>query len=176
MDQLSLRRTIDLWQREPERALGKPAVTGHAQGTRAALQSGSFQWEADLPEALGGSGKAPSPTQLLLSALAGCAVVFLADTLAPQLGVPLEAVAATARCRADSRGLLGMAGVSPDLQDVELEIELTSSAPEPALRQLLAVWEERCPIYRALIAPTAVALRWKTAAHEQPAAGGAGRL
>lgn len=176
MDSPSLTQTIALWQHEPERAQGKPTVAGHTQGARAVLQGGSFQWEADLPEALGGSGKAPSPTQYLLSALAGCAVVFLADTLAPQLGVQLEAVAATARCRTDSRGLLGMAGVSPDLQDVELAIELTSSAPEPALRHLLEVWQERCPIYRALVAPTAVALHWTTAGAEQPAAGRAARL
>ncbi len=175
MDNPSLTRTIDLWQREPERAQGKPAVTGHSQGPRAALQAGSFQWETDLPEALGGSGKAPSPTQLLLSALAGCAVVFLTDTLAPQLGVALDAVSATARCRTDSRGLLGLAGVSPDLQDLELEIEVTSSAPEPELRHLLAVWQERCPIYRALVSPAAVALRFTTATG-QPAERRAARL
>ncbi len=170
MDQTSLSRTIDLWQREPERAQGKPTVVGHSQGTRATLQSGSFQWDSDLPDPLGGSGKAPSPTQLLLSALAGCAVVFLNDTLAPQLGIHLEAVSATARCRTDSRGLLGLAGVSPDLQEIELDIELTSSASEPALQGLLDAWQARCPIYRALVAPSAVALHWKTVAPAQRAA------
>jgi uncharacterized OsmC-like protein len=171
MDHPSLTRTIDLWQREPERAQGKPTAVGRTQGTRATLQSGSFQWDTDLPEPLGGSGKAPSPTQLLLSALAGCAVVFLNDTLAPQLGVDLEAVAATARCRTDSRGLLGMAGVSPDLQEIELDIELTSSAPESALRGLLDAWQARCPIYRALVAPSAVALHWTTVVPEPQAVG-----
>ncbi len=171
MDHPSLTPTIELWQREPQQAQGRPTVVGHTHGHRATLQSGSFQWDTDLPEGLGGSGTAPSPTHLLLSALAGCAVVFLNDTLAPQLGVALEAVSAMARCRTDSRGLLGMAGVSPDLEDIELDIELTSSAPEPALRGLIDVWQARCPIYRALVAPSAVALRWKTLAPEQVTAG-----
>ena len=40
---------------------------------------------------------APRPTALLLGARAGCVVVFIRDTLAPQLGVQVESVEATAR-------------------------------------------------------------------------------
>ena len=52
--------------------------------------------------AIGGENLAPSPTAYLLGALAGCGVVFLRDTLAPQFDVTIDALEATARCRADA--------------------------------------------------------------------------
>jgi uncharacterized OsmC-like protein len=65
------------------------------------MEHGSFSWRTDLPVPLGGANEAPSPTALLLSALAGCAVVFIRDTLAPQLGVTVVNVRPT---RADFSG------------------------------------------------------------------------
>jgi hypothetical protein len=43
------------------------------------MEHGSFSWHTDMPVPLGGTNEAPSPTALLLSALAGCAVVFMRD-------------------------------------------------------------------------------------------------
>jgi hypothetical protein len=60
-----------------------------------------------MPAPLGGTNEAPSPTALLLS-------VFIRDTLAPQLGVTVDAIEATAECETDARGLLGMDSVAPD--------------------------------------------------------------
>ena len=105
---------------------------------------------------LGGDNSAPSPTLLLLSALAGCAVVLIRDTLGPQLGVEVEAGEATVRCETDSRGLLGIDGVSPDLRDLSLELRIASPAGDAAVARLLAVWEERCPVYLALTKPMSV--------------------
>ena len=41
------------------------------------MEHGSFSWRTDMPVSLGETNEAPSPTALLLSALAGCAVVFI---------------------------------------------------------------------------------------------------
>jgi uncharacterized OsmC-like protein len=148
--------TQRLWQAEPDKAKGRPAVKARSDGAQVVLEAGSFSWRADLPPALGGTNQAPSPTALLLSALAGCAVVFIRDTLAPQLGVPVESVEATARCESDARGLLGMSGAAPDLQNMELAIQMTSPAGEAAARRLYDAWQERCPIYLALVKSTPV--------------------
>jgi uncharacterized OsmC-like protein len=148
--------TQRLWQAEPGKAKGRPAVNARSDGAQAVLEAGSFSWRADLPPALGGTNQAPSPTALLLSALAGCAVVFIRDTLAPQLGVPVESVKATARCESDARGLLGMSGAAPDLQNMELAIQVTSPAGEAGARRLYDAWQERCPIYLALVKATPV--------------------
>jgi uncharacterized OsmC-like protein len=142
--------TQRLWQAEPDKAKGRPAVKACSDGAQAVLEAGSFSWRADLPPALGGTNQAPSPTALLLSALAGCAVVFIRDTLAPQLGVRVESVEATAGCESDARGLLGMNGAAPDLQNIELAIQVTSPAGEADARRLYDAWQERCPIYLAL--------------------------
>jgi uncharacterized OsmC-like protein len=143
---------------DPTTAWSAPAVTATLANGRARLSAGPFNWDADLPASLGGEHLAPSPTAYLLGALAGCAVAFLRDTLAPIFDVALDDVTATARCTSDSRGLLGMDGVMPDLGDLALEITVASSSPGSAVDAMLAAWTERCPIYLALLKPNAIAL------------------
>jgi len=155
----TMRETMRLWEQEPEKAQGRPTVTARSDGSQAVIEAGPFSWRADLPQALGGSNQAPSPTALLLSALAGCAVVFIRDTLAPQLGVQVDAVEATARGEADSRGLLGMSGVAPDLQNIQLEIEIQSPGGEVDVQRIYQAWQERCPIYLALTRKMDVSLK-----------------
>ncbi|TMC74482.1 MAG: hypothetical protein E6J13_01735 [Chloroflexi bacterium] len=94
----------------------------------------------------------------LLGALAGCAVAFLHDTLAPQFEVSMSDVTAVARCSTDQRGLLALDGVAPDLADLALEIRVASPAAEDRVEEMLAAWRERCPIYLALIKPQSVTL------------------
>src|SRR6476619_4973683 len=132
MNRERIEETVRLWKAEPEKAKGKRMVIARAEGSKAVMEHGSFSWRTDMPVPLGGTNEAPSPTALLLSALAGCAVVFIRDTLAPQLGVRVDTVEATAQCDADARGLLGMGGVAPDLRNVALSIVIQSSDSEDA--------------------------------------------
>lgn len=120
------------------------------------MEAGPFSWQTDLPPPLGGENKAASPTALLLGALSGCAVVFIRDTLAPQLGVRVDSVEAEVRCKADFRGLLGMSGAVPDLQDLEVAIRIQSPDSEDKVQGLYQAWLERCPVYLALTKPLAV--------------------
>jgi uncharacterized OsmC-like protein len=146
----TIRKTVSLFEEQPEKARSSPTVTAHTDGSQAVMEAGSFSWRSDLPEPVGGTNQAPSPTALLLSALAGCAVVFIRDTLAPQLGVRVDAVEATAQCEADARGLLGMAGAEPDLKNIRLDIRVQSPEDESAVQKVYEAWRERCPIYLAL--------------------------
>lgn len=159
----TIEASVEAWRKEPEKALGTPVVTARAEGCQAVIQAGAFTWRADLPPALGGTNEAPSPTALLLSALAGCAVVFVRDTLAPQLGIRVDAVEATVKCDTDARGLLGMNGAEPGLRNLSLDVSVESPDGDAAVKQIADVWEERCPIYLALAKPVGVSLQFRAA-------------
>src|SRR5258705_1521517 len=107
MTATTIAETEARFRADPSAAKSSPAVTATLANGRARLSSGPFNWDSDLPAALGGENQAPSPTAYLLGALAGCAVAFLHDTLAPQFGVRIDGVKAVAKAASDARGLLG---------------------------------------------------------------------
>jgi uncharacterized OsmC-like protein len=149
---------------DPSAARSAPSVTATLANGRARLSSGPFNWDSDLPAALGGENQAPSPTAYLLGALAGCAVAFLHDTLAPQFAVRINGVTAVAKAASDARGLLGFEGVTPDLGSLELEITIESPDSPDRTEPMLQAWRDRCPIYLALLKPNAIDLRVTRAA------------
>lgn len=151
--------TEELYRSNPDGARTTPAVRGRLVEGRAELSAGAYTWHSDLPPALGGTGSAPTPTQYLLGALAGCAVAFIHDTLAPQMSITVDDLTVVARCRADARGLLGMDGAIPDLEEIEIEISVATSASAERLAALEEVWRERCPIYLAVVKANQASLR-----------------
>jgi uncharacterized OsmC-like protein len=151
--------TEELYRANPDGARATPAVRGRLVDGKAELSAGAYTWHSDLPPGLGGTGSAPTPTQYLLGALAGCAVAFIHDTLAPQLSITVDDLTVVARCRADARGLLGMDGAIPDLEEIEIEISIVTSASAERLATLEAVWRERCPIYLAVVKANQASVR-----------------
>ena len=164
MNATVLAETEARFRADPSKARSAPAVTASLVNGRARLSAGPFNWDADLPLTLGGENLAPSPTAYLLGALAGCAVAFLHDTLAPAFGVQIDDVTAVAKCATDARGLLGIDGVAPDLADLALEIRVSSPSSEDRVEAMLAAWRERCPIYLALLKANTIALTAASAA------------
>ena len=166
MTTTTIRESEERFRADPTTARSAPKVTASLVNGRARLSAGAFNWDADLPAALGGENLAPSPTAYLLGALAGCAVAFLHDTLAPAFDVQVDDVTAVARASSDARGLLGLDGIAPDLADLALDIKVSSPSPEDRVEAMLAAWRERCPIYLALLKPQSIALKtpkWATA-------------
>jgi uncharacterized OsmC-like protein len=158
MNATMLAETEAKFRSDPSTAKSSPTVTATLVNGRARLSAGPFNWDADLPAALGGENLAPSPTAYLLGALAGCAVAFLHDTLAPAFGVQIDDLTAVARASSDARGLLGLDGIAPDLADLALDIKVSSPSPKDRVEAMLAAWRERCPIYLALLKPNSIAL------------------
>jgi uncharacterized OsmC-like protein len=160
---VALSETAEVLRADPSKALGTPAVTATLANGRARLSAGPFNWDADLPVALGGENLAPSPTAYLLGALAGCGVAFLHDTLAPQFGVRIDGITAIARCSTDLRGLLGIDGASPELGDIALDIQISTPDGDEKTGPMFAAWRERCPIFLALLRPRTVSLTTRVA-------------
>jgi len=129
-----------LFRAEPEKARSKPTVTATLANGHARLSAGAFNWDADLPTVLGGSNLSPSPTAYLLGALAGCAVAFLRDTLAPQFGVEIDDATAVASAASDLRGLVAIEGAIPDLTDLALDIRVTTSSPADRVAAMFDAW------------------------------------
>lgn len=96
-----IEQSARLWSNEPEKAKVSPTVKARSNGAQAMIEAGPFSWQCDLPPVLGGENKSPSPRAILLGALAGCAVVFVRDVLAPQMGVRIDDVEAEVGCQAD---------------------------------------------------------------------------
>lgn len=156
MNPETIQQSVKLWTNEPEKAKVSPVVKARTDGAQAVVEAGPFSWRTDLPPTLGGENKAASPTALLLGALAGCAAVFIRDTLAPQLGVRVDSVQADVKCKADYRGLLGMPGSAPDVENLEITIQIQSPESEEKVQALYRAWLDRCPVYLALTKPLVV--------------------
>lgn len=153
-----LAESADRFRDDPNAGVTRPSVTATLVNGHARLSSGPFNWESDLGPAVGGGNVAPSPTAYLLGALAGCGALFLTETLAPQLGVTVTNVEATASCRADLAGLLGVPGSDPALTEIEMVVRVTSPDAPDRLDALFATWRQRCPIYLAISGATPVSL------------------
>jgi uncharacterized OsmC-like protein len=155
---LSIHEAEAKFRADPAAGRSTPTVTATLVNGHARLSAGSFNWDADLAPSLGGENLAPSPTAYLLGALAGCAVAFLRDTLAPQFEVEIDDVSAVASAASDVRGLLGIDAVAPDLAELKLDIRVSSTSPADRVEAMYAAWRERCPIYLALLKPNAIQL------------------
>ncbi len=83
-------------------------------------------------------------------------MVFINDTLAPQFDVEITDLTATASCNANLAGLLGVDGARPDLQQLRIEISVTSTSPPDRVEAMQQAWLQRCPIYLALRDPNDV--------------------
>lgn len=127
------------------------SVSAFSLDHAALVSAGPMSWHADLPRELGGSNAAPSPVQLLLGALAASAVLLIKDTIAPQLGISVDEVAATVMSDTDDRALQGVPGASPCLQGLRLELRVSSPGGDDAVGRLIEAWMARCPVYATFL-------------------------
>lgn len=147
----TIQETFTKLSDDPAAGRTSPAVSATLNNGFARMSAGPFNWDIDLPAPLGGGNQAPSPTAYFLGALAGCAVAFVNDTLAPEFDVTIDALTATAGCQADLGGLVGVPDAQPRLTGISLRVELTSSSPQERQDALKKAWTERCPIYLAIV-------------------------
>jgi uncharacterized OsmC-like protein len=114
---------------------------------RALLSTRGQHFVVDSPPVLGGPNEAPNPAELLLSALASCAV-FICERAAQEMRMPLKSVHATVAGDFDPRGLCGEP-VDPRFQAFRLRLALDGA--DAAQREALVnALKTRCPVYTTL--------------------------
>jgi putative redox protein len=117
--------------------------TAASGSTEARIAGGTARWRADLEAASGGKGEAPSPHDLLDSALAACTVLTL-QLYAQRKAYPLEVARAEV-------------AHEEDRTDYKLTRRLTLEGPlDDAQRQDLLRVANACPIHKALAKKFAV--------------------
>jgi uncharacterized OsmC-like protein len=107
-------------------------------GFRVNVTTPGFSWTLDEPEDKGGTGAGPTPVQSLLGAVVGCLTMSF-QFAARRAGVPIERIEGWAASNSERY-----------ITSVALELTVWSSAPEEAVRGLLARAERGCFVRQAL--------------------------
>jgi len=114
---------------------------------RALLTVRGHHLVTDSPPVLGGPNEAANPVELLLSALAACAV-FVCERAAQEAGFALTSIAATAAGDFDPRGVCGES-IDPGFQAFRVRLVLEGADASQA-QALIEAFKTRCPVYRTL--------------------------
>ena len=108
----------------------------------ASHQTASQTIHTDEPPAMGGSGSAPNPIELLLAAWSGC-IIATARMLAHEHGVDLGEVSANVEGTIDPHRVQGDRAAQAGLCSARAVLQVSHVQPLPWLREEI---EARCPI------------------------------
>ena len=103
----------------------------------------------DSAPPLGHPSEEMNPVEAMLASLATCGL-FVYETAAQEMDIPLNGVAMTVQGDFDVRGLSGAAEVDPYVQEFRAHLTLDGPNPEQA-DALFEQWSLRCPIYTTLV-------------------------
>jgi uncharacterized OsmC-like protein len=121
------------------------------------------------PKHVGGLADAPTPLEFLLSGAIGCFAAVFAF-YAAKMGVDYESFEATARTRFDVRGHMMEDAPYSGFQKIEIDIKLTSDAPEAALHEVERLALAGCPGIATLQNPVPVESRLAVTRTQEAAA------
>ena len=116
----------------------------------------TFRIESDHPEIFAAADRAPTPTEIVLSALASCLTGGVA-AVAQHRGIQLNSVRATVEGDIDVRGILGM---DPEIRNgfsaIRVRFDIDADASEDDIRALVAQSQKRSAMFDILTNPTDV--------------------
>jgi uncharacterized OsmC-like protein len=112
--------------------------------------SRAFALDADHPEVLVGSDKAPTPVEYLLHALAACLTAGIGNIAAAR-GIELTEVESTVEGDIDLLGILGLSDeVRNGYQQLHVKFRITGDADDATLRGLVDRSRQRSAVYDVL--------------------------
>lgn len=121
-------------------------------------RSQTFTVDSDHPEVFAATDQAPSPTEIVLAALASCLTGGVA-AIAQHRGIQLRSVRATVEADLDVRGILGMdADVRNGFSAVRVMFEVDGDASPADIQALVAQSQKRSALFDIITNPTNVAV------------------
>jgi uncharacterized OsmC-like protein len=136
----------------------------YGAGQEDSTRTEDFTYEADHPAVLVGTGKAPTPVEFLLHAIAACLTAGIANIAAAR-GVQLRAVSSTVEGDIDLLGILGLSDqVRNGYQGIRVSFDISGDAPDDVLRGLVEQSRARSAVYDVLANGVPVAVDVTTTA------------
>ena len=116
------------------------------EGTRVELRAGAFEFAADEPASVGGTGTAANPVQLALAALGSCQAITY-RYWAEELGLKLDAVTISVEADFDTGAFFGFPGSgTPAPSAVRCAVTLEGPETGDRYQELIAAVDEHCPV------------------------------
>lgn len=113
------------------------SISTITDGLRCTSEEGTFRFETDLPETMGGAGSGPSPGVLGRAALGSCLAMSY-QMRAARLGVDLASVSVEIEADFDLAGMVSMeSSARPGYGEVRYHVRVESSAPEADVLRVL---------------------------------------
>lgn len=125
---------------------GERAASARWDGDlRAVVDAGGFQLIVDEPESVGGTGRGPQPTDVLLASIASCFAIAMAH-VARKSGAGLSDLNVTATATYDG------------LRFSTVAIALTSTAAAETLERLIPLAQRVCYVTNTLRQPPEITI------------------
>lgn len=146
-----------------------------SEGTVCHVEEASRTLVVDVGKALGGDDHGPNPSMILRTAMSTCVAIGIKQWGA-RADVSIDHVEVAVETDVDARGQLGVNDdITPGFEDVRLMIDITSSAPESKIAELVAQSLKYSPLIDVFAKPqtvrheTVVTSPGRVADHQEPA-------
>ena len=130
-------RAIAVFEKRPNQAqVVNTGIATVKDGLVCAFSDGTHAIDIDMPEAIGGTGTAPTPGYFGRAAICSCIAIGIKMT-ATREGLTLDSISVSIEQDFDNRGVLGIPGTSAVPSDTRIAIAISSPAPAQQIEDLV---------------------------------------
>ena len=152
--QFTFRSTCD-WI---EGTYSRNAISGYFGLGEEQSRKRTFSIESDHPEVFAAADRAPTPPEIVLSALASCLTGGLAS-VAQHRGIQINSARAIVEGDIDVQGILGMdAEIRNGFSAIRVSFEIDADASEDDIKALVAQSQKRSAVFDIITNPTNVSV------------------
>ncbi len=118
----------------------------------------AYTIDADHPEIFASEDNGPTPTEVVLAALASCLTAGVA-TVASNRNIQLRSVTATVEGNMDLQGMLGIDGdVRNGFSEIKVSFAIDADASDADIEALVAQSQKRSPVFDIVSNPTSISV------------------